>query len=101
MSKLNIHPEHDFVFVEQIKAKQTTLASGIILAEVNKFKDTLNGKVVAVSKTSEHPMTIELGDSVYFTEVNVKTKTILDGKEYLVISEKDILGYSRHEHKSV
>ena len=95
-AELSIKPEHDYVFVKHIKVKQTTLASGLILAEVNKFTDTLHGTVVAVSDTSPYELKVNLGDTVYFTEQTVKSKTILEGKEYLVLSYKDLLAYQSH-----
>jgi co-chaperonin GroES (HSP10) len=96
--ELSITPEHDYVFVEHHKLTQTTLSSGLVIAEVNKFSDTLIGTVVAVSKTSPYPLKVEVGDHVYFTEKEVKSKTKIDNKEYLILSEKDILGYKPHNH---
>jgi co-chaperonin GroES (HSP10) len=94
--QLSIKPEHDYVFVKHTKVKQTTMASGVIVAEVNKFADILNGTVVAVSDSSPYPLTVNIADTVWFTEQTIKTKTILDGKEYLVLSEKDLLAYRSH-----
>jgi co-chaperonin GroES (HSP10) len=92
-TKIGIEPENDLVFVSQVKVKQTVSASGIILTEVKKFGDVLTGTVVAVSENSEYPLTVKLDNTVYFIEKDIWSKTVLDGKEYLVLQEKNILGY--------
>ena len=94
---LNIEAENDYVIVEQIKVNTSVSDGGIVMAEVVKYADTIKGKVIKVSKHSEYPMTVSEGDIVYFTETLVKSHFHLDGKEYLVIPEKDILGYEPQE----
>jgi len=96
MSELNIKLENDYVFIEQIKVEKSVTETGLIVIQDKvKFQDTLHGKVVAVSEHSPYPTTVAVGDIVYFTEVALKTRTKLNGKEYVVIPEKEILAYER------
>lgn len=96
MSKINLKPEHDFVFVEEAsRVRQTKTEFGIIIAEVQKHAEALTGKVVAISETSKYPLTVELGDKVYYNEVGVESRTVIDGKTYAVIREIDIFAYER------
>ncbi len=74
------------VLIERVE-EATTTASGIIIPDNAKEKP-LNGKVVAVSKEVEE---ISVGDTVVFGKYSGSDLT-LDGKEYLVMEDKDILG---------
>jgi len=89
----DINVEQDYIVVVQNKIKHTRTAGGIILNEIDKFKDTLNGKVVKVSEHSPYPLQVAVGDVVYFTELGVKSKVHLGGVEYLFIKESEALGY--------
>ena len=87
--KLNIKPLADRVLVEPIEA-ETKTASGIIIPDNAKEKPQ-KGKVMAVGKgTKENPMTVKVGDSVLFGKYS-GTELKLEGKDYLIMSEKDIL----------
>ncbi len=87
--KLNIKPLADRVLVEPIEA-QTKTASGIIIPDNAKEKPQ-KGKVMAVGKgTKENPMTVKVGDSVLYGKYS-GTELKLEGKDYLIMSEKDIL----------
>jgi co-chaperonin GroES (HSP10) len=68
--------------------------SGVIVAQVNKFNDILQGTVVEVGENSPYPLTVSKNDAVWFSEKDVKSTTMFNGKEYLVIREIDILGYT-------
>lgn len=89
-----IRPLDDRVVVERMEAEEKT-PGGIVLPETAKEKPQ-RGKVVAVGEGKllesgkRSPLSVKKGDSVLFgkyagTEVNV------DGKEYLIIKEADIL----------
>ena len=89
MSKVNIKPLADRVLVEPAEAEEKT-ASGIIIPDTAKEKPQ-KGSVVAVGNgKKDEPLTVKVGDSVLYgkysgTEINV------DGKEYLMMRESDIL----------
>ena len=89
MSKVNIKPLADRVLVEPAEAEEKT-ASGIIIPDTAKEKPQ-KGKVVAVGDgKKDEPMTVKVGDAVLYgkysgTELNV------DGEEYLMMRESDIL----------
>ena len=87
--KLNIKPLADRVLVEPIEA-ETKTASGIIIPDNAKEKPQ-KGKVMAVGKgTKENPKTVKVGDSVLYGKYS-GTELKLEGKDYLIMSEKDIL----------
>jgi chaperonin GroES len=74
------------VLIERVE-EATTTASGIIIPDNAKEKP-LNGKVIAVSKEVEE---ISVGDTVVFGKY-AGSELNLEGKEYLVMEDKDILG---------
>jgi chaperonin GroES len=87
--KLNIKPLADRVLVETIEA-ETKTASGIIIPDNAKEKPQ-KGKVMAVGKgTKDSPMTVKVGDLVLYGKYS-GTELKLEGKDYLIMSEKDIL----------
>ena len=87
--KLNIKPLADRVLVEAIEA-ETKTASGIIIPDNAKEKPQ-KGKVMAVGKgTKDSPMTVKVGDLVLYGKYS-GTELKLEGKDYLIMSEKDIL----------
>lgn len=77
------------VLIERVE-EATTTASGIIIPDNAKEKP-LNGKVIAVSKEVEE---ITVNDTVVFGKY-AGSELTLDGKEYLVMEDKDILGVLR------
>ncbi|MCH8884348.1 MAG: co-chaperone GroES [SAR324 cluster bacterium] len=91
---MKIRPLHDRVIVERIEAEEKS-AGGIIIPDTAKEKPQ-EGRVVAVGKGKRKedgaliPMDVKKGDAILFakysgSEVNV------DGKEYLIMREDDIL----------
>ena len=74
------------VLIERVEESKTT-ASGIIIPDNTKEKP-LNGKVIAVS---EEIKSISINDTVVFGKY-AGSELSLDGKEYLVMEDKDILG---------
>jgi chaperonin GroES len=86
---LNIKPLADRVLIEPIEA-ETKTASGIIIPDNAKEKPQ-KGKVVAVGKgTKDEPMTVKKGETVLYGKY-AGTELKLDGKEYLIMRESDIL----------
>ena len=87
---LNIKPLADRVLVEPIAA-ETQTASGIYIPETAKEKPQ-KGKVVAVGAgKKDHEMTVKVGDMVLYGKYS-GTELKLDGNDYLMMREDDILG---------
>jgi len=92
---MNIRPLHDRIIVERLE-EETMTASGIIIPDsaqekpqegtvvaVGKGKVTEDGKVLALD--------VKVGDKVLFGKYS-GTEVKLDGKEFLMMREDDILG---------
>jgi len=86
---LKIQPLSDRVLIEPIAAEQKT-ASGLYIPDTAKEKPQ-QGKVVAVGKgKKDHDMTVKIGDTVLYGKYS-GTELKLDGAEYLMMREDDIL----------
>ncbi|MBT8273404.1 MAG: co-chaperone GroES [Bacteroidia bacterium] len=86
---VNIKPLADRVLVEPMEA-ETKTASGIIIPDTAKEKPQ-KGKVVAVGPgTKDEPMTVKNGNVVLYGKF-AGTELKLDGKDYLIMRESDIL----------
>ena len=89
MAKISFKPNEDRVLVEAAPAEQKT-ASGLIIPDTAKEKPQ-KGTVVAVGKgTKDHEMTVKIGDSVLYGKY-AGTELKLEGKDYLIMREDDIL----------
>lgn len=89
MKKINIKPLGDRVVVEPAKAEEKT-ASGIIIPDTAKEKPQ-QGIVVAVAdETEDQKITVKEGDLVLYGKY-AGTEITIQGKDYLIMSEKDIL----------
>jgi len=89
MSKLNIKPLSDRVVIEA-KPSETKTASGIYIPDSAKEKPQ-EGKVVAVGKgTKDEPTTVKVGDTVLYGKY-AGSELKLEGKDYLIMRESDIL----------
>ncbi len=89
MSKINIKPLGDRVVLKPLEA-ETTTASGLIIPDSAKEKQQ-KGTVVAVGNgTKDEPMTVKVGDVVLFGKY-AGTELELDGADYLIMRESDIL----------
>ncbi len=89
MSKLNIQPLADRVVIEPLPA-ETTTAAGLIIPDSAKEKQQ-KGTVVAVGKgTKDNPVTLKIGDVVLYGKYS-GTEIVLDGTEYLVMRESDVI----------
>ena len=89
MSKLNIKPLADRVLVEPLEA-ETKTASGIIIPDTAKEKPQ-KGNIVAIGPgTKENPVTVKVGNTVLYGKYS-GTELKLDGKDYLIMRESDIL----------
>ncbi len=86
---VNLKPLSDRVLVEPAAA-ETTTASGIIIPDTAKEKPQ-RGTVVAVGPgKKDHSMTVKVGDVVLYGKY-AGTELKLDGKDYLIMREDDIL----------
>tara|TARA_A100001234_G_scaffold45443_1_gene37731 strand:+ start:274 stop:591 length:318 start_codon:yes stop_codon:yes gene_type:complete len=87
--KLNIKPLADRVLLEPMEA-ETKTASGIIIPDNAKEKPQ-KATVVAVGiGTKDNPMTVKVGNTVLYGKYS-GTELKFEGKDYLIMSEKDIL----------
>lgn len=87
---VNFKPLADRVLVEPTPA-ETKTASGIIIPDTAKEKPQ-EGTVVAVGPgKKDEPMTVKIGDKVLYGKY-AGTELKLDGKDYLIVKEADLLG---------
>ncbi|MDD5693370.1 MAG: co-chaperone GroES [Patescibacteria group bacterium] len=90
---MKIKPLSDKVVIKPLEAEQKT-ASGIVIPDTAKEKPA-QGEVVAVGpgKVKEGKsiaMTVKIGDKVLYSKYSPQEVKV-DGTEYLIISEEDIL----------
>ena len=89
MAKVNIKPLADRVLIGPMEA-ETKTASGIIIPDTAKEKPQ-QGKVVAVGPgTKDEKLTVKVGDTVLYGKY-AGTELKLDGYDYLMMRESDIL----------
>jgi chaperonin GroES len=87
---VKFRPLADRVLVEPIQA-ETKTASGIIIPDTAKEKPQ-EGTVIAVGPGKvDEPTTVKEGDKVLYGKYS-GSELKLDGKDYLIIKEGDILG---------
>ena len=87
--KVNIKPLADRVLVEPMQA-ETKTASGIIIPDNAKEKPQKAIVVAVGNGTKDHLMTVKVGDHVLYGKYS-GTELKHEGKDYLIMSEKDIL----------
>ena len=92
---MKIRPLHDRVIVQRIAEEEVT-KGGIIIPDTAKEKPQ-EGKVIAVGtgkildNGTKVPMDVKAGDKVLFGKYS-GTEIKIDGEEYLMMREDDILG---------
>jgi chaperonin GroES len=92
---MKFRPLHDRVVVERITAEEKT-AGGIIIPDTVKEKPQ-QGKIVAVGPGGRDengkliPIDVKAGDVVLFGKWS-GTEVKIDGQEYLIMKESDIMG---------
>ena len=86
---MTFQPLGERVLLERIE-EPTKTATGIIIPDNAKEKP-LSGKIISVSKEIEDEGVINTGDKVIFAKY-AGTELNLDGKEYLVMNQDEILG---------
>ena len=82
-----IRPLQDRVLVQRVDAEDMT-ASGIIIPDTAKEKPK-RGTVIALG-SGEHTFTVKNGDMVLYGQYS-GTEVKIDGKEYLIMKEDEIL----------
>ncbi len=90
--KVNFVPQGDRVLVEVAEAEEKT-AGGIIIPDSAKEKPQ-KGVIVAVGpgKKKDEPMTVKVGDKVLYGKYS-GTEITIEGKEYQIMRQDDLLGY--------
>jgi len=89
-----LRPLHDRVLVKRVD--EETVRRGIIIPDSAKEKPQ-EGKIIAVGKGklaedgTKTPLDVKAGDRVLFTRY-AGSEVSLDGEEYLVMREEDLLG---------
>lgn len=86
---LKIKPLADRVLVEPMAA-ETKTASGIFIPDTAKEKPQKGTVVATGNGKKEEPMTVKVGDTVLYGKY-AGTELKLEGKDYLMMREEDIL----------
>ena len=96
---MKFRPLHDRVLIKVLDSEEKT-AGGIIIPDTAKEKPQ-EGEVVAVGPGSKEdgklvPMDVKVGDIVLFGKWS-GTEVKIDGKEYSIMKETDIMGVSKRK----
>ena len=97
---MKFRPLHDRVLVESLDSEEKT-SGGIIIPDTAKEKPQ-EGKVIAVGPGSKSedgkitPMDVKVGDHVLFGKWS-GTEVKVDGKDYSIMKESDIMGVIAEE----
>jgi len=92
---MKFRPLHDRVLLRRIEQAEKT-AGGIIIPDTAKEKP-MEGEVIAVGTGLRDdtgkviPLDVKAGDRVLFSKW-AGTEVTIDGKEYMVMKESDIVG---------
>lgn len=96
MSDFRIRPLGDRVVVKPAEREEKT-KSGIILPDTASKERPMEGSILAIGEGRRDdsgkiiPMNVSVGDKVIFAKYS-GTEFKVDEVEYLILSEKDILG---------
>ncbi|MBW1615418.1 MAG: co-chaperone GroES [Deltaproteobacteria bacterium] len=92
---MKLRPLHDRILVERVE-EETTTKGGIIIPDTAKekpaegvIKAVGNGKIGEDGK--KMPLDLKAGDKILFGKYS-GTEIKIDGKEYIVMREDDVLG---------
>ncbi|MGH9344205.1 MAG: co-chaperone GroES [Terriglobia bacterium] len=92
---MNVRPLHDRLLIKRIEEKES-VKGGIIIPDTAKEKPQ-EGEVIAAGngkKTEEGkviPLDVKAGDRILFGKYS-GTEIKLDGQEYLILREDEVLG---------
>lgn len=87
---VNFKPLADRVLIEPTAA-ETTTASGIIIPDTAKEKPQEGIVVAAGPGKKDEPTTVKVGDKVLYGKYS-GSELKLDGKDFLIVKESDLLG---------
>ena len=96
---MNLQPLGDRVIVKPLSEEDNKTPSGIYIPDTAKEKPQ-EGEVVAVGPGAMNeagkiaPMDVKIGDIVLFGKWS-GTEVKIDGKEYSIMKESDIMGISK------
>ena len=85
----NVTPLHDRVIVKPAAAEEKT-AGGIIIPDTAKEKPQRGIVIAAGPGKKDEPTTVKQGDNVLYSKYG-GTEITLEGVEYLIMRETDIL----------
>ncbi len=97
---MKFRPLHDRVLIEILDSEEKT-SGGIIIPDTAKEKPQ-EGEIVAVGPGARSedgkivPMDVAVGDIVLFGKWS-GTEVKIDGKEYSIMKESDIMGISKRK----
>jgi len=89
-------PLHDRILVRRLEEGEIKLSSGIIIPDSAKEKPQ-EGEVIAVGKGKSNdegkvfPLDVKAGDKILFGKYS-GTEIKLDGEEFLIMREEEVLG---------
>jgi len=91
---MNVRPLHDRIVIKRIEEKET-VKGGIIIPDTAKEKPQ-EAEVIAVGKGKREkgelvPLDVKVGDRILFGKYS-GTEIKLEGEEYLIIREDEVLG---------
>ena len=92
---MNIRPLHDRVVIQRMEEERTS-AGGIVIPD-SAAEKPIRGEVISVGKGKMledgkvHSLEVKKGDTVLFGKYS-GTEVKLNGKEYVVMREDDIMG---------
>ena len=92
---MDIRPLHDRIIVERLE-EETKTAGGLIIPDTAKEKPQ-QGRVIAAGKGKKTedgkvlPLDVKVGDKILFGKY-AGTEIKIEGKEFLMMREDDVLG---------
>jgi chaperonin GroES len=92
---MNIRPLQDRIIVKRLEEEEKT-AGGIIIPDAAKEKP-MQGEVMAAGKGKVNedgkvnPLDVKVGDKILFGKY-AGTEVKIDGEDYLIMREDDVLG---------
>jgi chaperonin GroES len=98
--EINFKPLGDRILVKPEEQEQKS-KGGLILTDSVQRGQKIYGTVVAVgtgifSQSGEKiPVTVQVGDKVMYVKAESSNKLTLDGNEYLLFNEHELIGFVR------